>query len=215
MPAVDKQNDEVERAAYYENLKLPADLDYMQVSALSIEARQKLSKHKPETLGQTSRISGITPAAIFAADSPEKRAGSKGFAAQSDVVESGARQPDSFSAHALTHGWGTEVSLGGANGVPSWRQYGNGKAGPVGRRGGVIRPWCRRMGARREGECASQSGARCAQSPRTSGRAGGRRRSGRGHPGCVLCRPDPLSRAAAAIGCLYGHAWRIGTAPST
>ncbi|WP_374595568.1 tRNA uridine-5-carboxymethylaminomethyl(34) synthesis enzyme MnmG, partial [Aquabacterium sp.] len=42
---IDKQNDEVERAAYYEHLKLPEELDYMQVSALSIEARQKLSKH--------------------------------------------------------------------------------------------------------------------------------------------------------------------------
>jgi tRNA uridine 5-carboxymethylaminomethyl modification enzyme len=61
---IDKQNDEVERAAYYENLKLPDELDYMQVSALSIEARQKLSKHRPETLGQASRISGITPAAV-------------------------------------------------------------------------------------------------------------------------------------------------------
>ncbi|HET8869596.1 MAG TPA: FAD-dependent oxidoreductase, partial [Aquabacterium sp.] len=61
---IDKQNDEVERAAYYENLQLPQDLDYMQVSALSFEARQKLSKHQPETLGQASRISGITPAAI-------------------------------------------------------------------------------------------------------------------------------------------------------
>jgi tRNA uridine 5-carboxymethylaminomethyl modification enzyme len=61
---IDKQNDEVERAAHFESLKLPAELDYMQVSALSIEARQILSKHKPETLGQASRISGITPAAI-------------------------------------------------------------------------------------------------------------------------------------------------------
>ena len=45
-------------------MKLPLDLDYMQVSALSIEARQKLAKHRPETLGQASRISGITPASI-------------------------------------------------------------------------------------------------------------------------------------------------------
>jgi len=61
---IDRQKDDVVRAAHYENLKLPQDLDYMQVSALSIEARQKLNRHKPETLGQASRISGITPASI-------------------------------------------------------------------------------------------------------------------------------------------------------
>jgi tRNA uridine 5-carboxymethylaminomethyl modification enzyme len=61
---IDRQKDEVERAAYYENLKLPPDLDYMQVPALSIEVRQKLNQHRPETLGLASRISGVTPAAI-------------------------------------------------------------------------------------------------------------------------------------------------------
>ncbi|MDO9235330.1 MAG: tRNA uridine-5-carboxymethylaminomethyl(34) synthesis enzyme MnmG [Aquabacterium sp.] len=61
---IDKQNDEVERAVHFEGMKLPLDLDYMAVSALSYEARQKLTKHRPETLGQASRISGITPAAI-------------------------------------------------------------------------------------------------------------------------------------------------------
>ncbi len=61
---IDLQKTEVERAAHYENLKLPAELDYMQVPALSIEVRQKLARHRPETLGQASRISGITPAAI-------------------------------------------------------------------------------------------------------------------------------------------------------
>jgi tRNA uridine 5-carboxymethylaminomethyl modification enzyme len=61
---IERQKDEVERAAYYENLKLPAELDYMQVPALSIEVRQKLNKHRPETLGLASRISGVTPAAI-------------------------------------------------------------------------------------------------------------------------------------------------------
>lgn len=59
-----RQKGEVERAAYYEGLRLPADLDYMQVAALSIEVRQKLNKHRPETLGLASRISGVTPAAI-------------------------------------------------------------------------------------------------------------------------------------------------------
>jgi len=59
-----KQRDEVERAAAYEHLKLPTDLDYGQVAALSFEVRQKLAQQRPETLGQASRISGVTPAAI-------------------------------------------------------------------------------------------------------------------------------------------------------
>ena len=49
---IDRQRDEVERAAHYESLKLPEDLDYNQVSALSIEVRQRLSRQRPETLGQ-------------------------------------------------------------------------------------------------------------------------------------------------------------------
>ncbi|CAN5654885.1 tRNA uridine-5-carboxymethylaminomethyl(34) synthesis enzyme MnmG [soil metagenome] len=61
---IDRQRDEIERASHYENLKLPDDLDYQQVNALSFEVRQKLSKHRPETLGMASRISGVTPAAI-------------------------------------------------------------------------------------------------------------------------------------------------------
>ena len=61
---IDRQRDEVERAAHQEAMRLPADLDYMQVGALSIEVRQKLQKHRPDTLGQASRISGVTPAAI-------------------------------------------------------------------------------------------------------------------------------------------------------
>jgi len=61
---IDRQRDEVERAAHYEQLPLPADMDYMAIAALSIEVRQKLQKHRPETLGQASRISGVTPAAI-------------------------------------------------------------------------------------------------------------------------------------------------------
>ena len=61
---IDLQKTEVERAAHYENLKLPDELDYQQVTALSMEVRQKLARHRPETLGQASRISGVTPAAI-------------------------------------------------------------------------------------------------------------------------------------------------------
>ena len=61
---IDLQKTEVARASHYENLKLPADLDYLQVSALSFEARQTLAKHRPETLGMASRISGVTPATV-------------------------------------------------------------------------------------------------------------------------------------------------------
>jgi tRNA uridine 5-carboxymethylaminomethyl modification enzyme len=61
---IDKQANHVQRAAAYEHLRLPEDLDYAQISALSFEVRQKLAQHRPETLGQASRISGVTPAAI-------------------------------------------------------------------------------------------------------------------------------------------------------
>jgi tRNA uridine 5-carboxymethylaminomethyl modification enzyme len=52
----------------------------MQVSALSIEVRQKLSRHRPETLGQASRISGVTPAAISLLLIHLKKGRFKGFA---------------------------------------------------------------------------------------------------------------------------------------
>jgi tRNA uridine 5-carboxymethylaminomethyl modification enzyme len=45
-------------------LPLPADLDYGEVRGLSFEVRQKLSQAKPQTLGQASRVQGVTPAAI-------------------------------------------------------------------------------------------------------------------------------------------------------
>ncbi len=61
---IDKQRDEVERAAKLEGLALPADFDYASVPALSFEVRQKLSAQRPRTLGIASRISGVTPAAI-------------------------------------------------------------------------------------------------------------------------------------------------------
>jgi tRNA uridine 5-carboxymethylaminomethyl modification enzyme len=77
---INKQVEDVARAAHFENLKLPAELDYGQVSALSIEVRQKLAKHKPETLGQASRISGVTPAAISLLLVHLKKGRFKGFA---------------------------------------------------------------------------------------------------------------------------------------
>jgi tRNA uridine 5-carboxymethylaminomethyl modification enzyme len=81
---IERQKDEVARAASYEHLKLPPDLDYMQVAALSIEVRQKLNKHRPETLGQASRISGVTPAAISLLLIHLRRGKYKGFAADAD-----------------------------------------------------------------------------------------------------------------------------------
>jgi tRNA uridine 5-carboxymethylaminomethyl modification enzyme len=77
---IERQKEEIERAAYYENLRLPAELDYMQVAALSIEVRQKLNKHRPETLGLASRISGVTPAAISLLLVHLKKNKFKGFA---------------------------------------------------------------------------------------------------------------------------------------
>ncbi|MDD0811101.1 tRNA uridine-5-carboxymethylaminomethyl(34) synthesis enzyme MnmG [Curvibacter sp. RS43] len=79
---IDRQRDEVQRAAHYENLRLPPELDYSQVTALSFEVRQKLSKHRPETLGLASRISGVTPAAISLLMIHLKKGGFKGFTAE-------------------------------------------------------------------------------------------------------------------------------------
>ena len=61
---IGKQVEDVERAAHFEHLPLPADLDYERVAALGFEAKQTLNRHRPSTLGQASRISGVTPAAI-------------------------------------------------------------------------------------------------------------------------------------------------------
>lgn len=83
---IDRQKDEVERAAHFERLRLPLDFDYMQVSALSFEVRQKLQKHRPETLGQASRISGVTPAAISLLMVHLKKGGFKGFAAHEEAA---------------------------------------------------------------------------------------------------------------------------------
>jgi tRNA uridine 5-carboxymethylaminomethyl modification enzyme len=76
---IDRQAKEVERHDHYENLKLPDDLDYLDIAALSFEVRQKLDKQRPETLGQASRISGVTPAAISLLLVHLKKRGAKGF----------------------------------------------------------------------------------------------------------------------------------------
>ena len=59
-----RQKIEVARRDEWEGLALPREVDYRQVRGLSAEAQQKLNQHKPETVGQASRIPGITPAAI-------------------------------------------------------------------------------------------------------------------------------------------------------
>ncbi len=59
-----RQQDEIEKQLRHENTPLPADLDYRQVNGLSNEVIAKLNDHKPTSIGQASRISGITPAAV-------------------------------------------------------------------------------------------------------------------------------------------------------
>ena len=61
---IGRQREEVARREADEALELPADLDYGAVRGLSAEVQQKLNQHRPGTLGQASRISGVTPAAI-------------------------------------------------------------------------------------------------------------------------------------------------------
>ncbi|ODU49059.1 MAG: tRNA uridine-5-carboxymethylaminomethyl(34) synthesis enzyme MnmG [Thiobacillus sp. SCN 63-374] len=61
---IDRQNDEVDRQREQETLRLPPDIDYSLFTGLSMEVRQRLQKARPETLGQASRLQGITPAAI-------------------------------------------------------------------------------------------------------------------------------------------------------
>jgi tRNA uridine 5-carboxymethylaminomethyl modification enzyme len=61
---IERQRDEIARQEGHETTQLPLDMDYAEVRGLSIEVRQKLNQHKPQTLGQAARISGVTPAAI-------------------------------------------------------------------------------------------------------------------------------------------------------
>jgi len=83
---IERQHDEVERAAHFENLRMPADFDYGQVAALSFEVRQKLAKHRPETLGLASRISGVTPAAISLLMIHLRKGGHQAFAPRADAA---------------------------------------------------------------------------------------------------------------------------------
>ncbi len=81
---IDRQAKEVERHEHYENLRLPESIDYLAIAALSMEVRQKLNKHQPQTLGQASRIAGVTPAAISLLLVHLKKGGLREFSAASE-----------------------------------------------------------------------------------------------------------------------------------
>jgi len=61
---IEKEKDVADRILKFENILLPDDFDYFSLPALSYEAREKLSKMHPRTLGQASRISGVSPADV-------------------------------------------------------------------------------------------------------------------------------------------------------
>jgi tRNA uridine 5-carboxymethylaminomethyl modification enzyme len=61
---IERQREEVAKAEASETLVLPPDLDYKSVYGLSIEVQQRMNQYRPETLGQASRIQGVTPAAV-------------------------------------------------------------------------------------------------------------------------------------------------------
>jgi len=61
---IERQQEQIGRARSLENTRLPAELDYFSIKGLTTEVREKLNKYRPDTLGQASRIPGITPAAI-------------------------------------------------------------------------------------------------------------------------------------------------------
>ena len=61
---IERQQDEIERLRASENIALPENLDYTTIPGLSKEIQHKLGQARPETLGQASRIPGVTPAAV-------------------------------------------------------------------------------------------------------------------------------------------------------
>ena len=61
---IKRENDNIEKTRKVETIELPEDIDYAELSGLRLEARQKLNKIKPRTLGQAKRIDGVSPADI-------------------------------------------------------------------------------------------------------------------------------------------------------
>jgi tRNA uridine 5-carboxymethylaminomethyl modification enzyme len=61
---IERQQEEIDKSLAHESLPVPSDIDYGEVRGLSFEVRQKLEQARPQTLGQASRVQGVTPAAI-------------------------------------------------------------------------------------------------------------------------------------------------------
>ena len=61
---IDREEEQAQKHQRLENLQLPINLDYAKIKSLSIEAKEKLSKINPATLGQASRVSGVSPSDI-------------------------------------------------------------------------------------------------------------------------------------------------------
>jgi tRNA uridine 5-carboxymethylaminomethyl modification enzyme len=61
---IEKEQEIVEKLSKFEDIPLRLDFDYSSMNSLSMEAREKLSRIRPETIGQASRISGVSPADI-------------------------------------------------------------------------------------------------------------------------------------------------------
>ena len=61
---IEREKLQAEKNSRLEYIRIPADFDFDQIQALSIECRQKLKRYKPETIARASRISGVSPADI-------------------------------------------------------------------------------------------------------------------------------------------------------
>jgi len=101
---IERQRLEVERHLAHETTRLPMDLDYRDVRGLSIEVQQKLNLHRPETLGQAGRISGITPAAISLLLVHLKRRGSAQAVADSSDEKDVSTETDSSGSDSTNCG---------------------------------------------------------------------------------------------------------------
>ncbi|VVE28951.1 tRNA uridine 5-carboxymethylaminomethyl modification enzyme MnmG [Pandoraea morbifera] len=97
---IDRQADEIVRKEANENTVLPANIDYNDVRGLSIEVRQKLNAQRPETLGQASRISGVTPAAISLLMIHLKKGLGRRRAPEISATDADAAAADSGGQHA-------------------------------------------------------------------------------------------------------------------